>query len=130
MAEKSVVRTENAPAPFQGAPYSQAVRYGDLLFVAGQVALRPDHDQIVGEGIEEQTEQACENLKAILEAGGSSLDHVLKVTFYIRNMDDFQAINEVYSQYFANEPRPARALVPVATSRSACSFDAIAFVPD
>src|SRR4030095_3156916 len=80
MAEKSVVRTDNAPAPFQGAPYSQAVRYGDLLFLAGQVALKPDHDQIGGEGIEEQTEQVCENLMAILEAAGSSFEQVLNTT--------------------------------------------------
>ena len=113
MAEKSVVRTDNAPAPFQGAPYSQAVRYGDLLFVAGQVALKPDHDQIVGEGIEEQTEQVCENLKAILEAAGSSFDRVLNTTIYLTDFGDFPKLNEVYGRYVGDNP-PARATIQIA----------------
>ena len=113
MAEKSVVRTDNAPAPFQGAPYSQAVRYGDLLFVAGQVALRPDHDQIVGEGIEDQTEQVCENLKAILEAAGSSFDKVLNTTIYLTDFGDFPKLNEVYGRYVGDNP-PARATIQIA----------------
>ena len=113
MAEKSVVRTDNAPAPFQGAPYSQAVRYGDLLFVAGQVALRPDHDQIVGEGIEEQTEQVCENLKAILEAAGSSFEQVLNTTIYLTDFGDFPKLNEVYGRYVGDSP-PARATIQIA----------------
>ena len=113
MAEKSVVRTDNAPAPFQGAPYSQAVRYGDLLFVAGQVALKPDHDQIVGEGIEEQTEQVCENLKAILEESGSSFEQVLNTTIYLTDFGDFPKLNEVYGRYVGNSP-PARATIQIA----------------
>jgi 2-iminobutanoate/2-iminopropanoate deaminase len=113
MAEKSVVRTDNAPAPFQGAPYSQAVRYGDLLFVAGQVALKPDHDQIVGEGIEEQTEQVCENLKAILEAAGSSFEQVLNTTIYLTDFGDFPKLNEVYGRYVGDNP-PARATIQIA----------------
>ena len=113
MAEKSVVRTDNAPAPFQGAPYSQAVRYGDLLFVAGQVALKPDHDQIVGAGIEEQTEQVCENLKAILEAAGSSFEQVLNTTIYLTDFGDFPKLNEVYGRYVGDNP-PARATIQIA----------------
>ena len=113
MAEKSVVRTDKAPAPFQGAPYSQAVRYGDLLFVAGQVALKPDHDQIVGEGIEEQTEQVCENLKAILEEAGSSFEQVLNTTIYLTDFGDFPKLNEVYGRYVGNSP-PARATIQIA----------------
>ena len=113
MAEKSVVRTDAAPAPFQGAPYSQAVRYGDLVFVAGQVALQPDHDQIVGETIEEQTEQACENLKAILEAAGTSFDKVLNTTIYLTDFADFPKLNEVYGRYVGAIP-PARATVQIA----------------
>ena len=113
MAEKSVVRTDNAPAPFQGAPYSQAVRYGDLLFVAGQVALKPDHDQVVGEGIEEQTEQVCENLKAILEAAGSSFEQVLNTTIYLTDFGDFPKLNEVYGRYVGDNP-PARATIQIA----------------
>lgn len=113
MAEKSVVRTDNAPAPFQGAPYSQAVRYGNLLFVAGQVALKPDHDQIVGEGIEEQTEQVCENLKAILEAAGSSFEQVLNTTIYLTDFGDFPKLNDVYGRYVGDSP-PARATIQIA----------------
>jgi 2-iminobutanoate/2-iminopropanoate deaminase len=113
MPEKSVVRTDGAPAPFQGAPYSQAVRYGDLLFVAGQVALKPGHDEIVGDTIEQQTEQACENLKAILEAGGSSFDRVLSTTIYLTDFGDFPKLNEVYGRYVGDNP-PARATVQIA----------------
>lgn len=113
MPEKDVVRTENAPAPFLGAPYSQAVRFGDLLFVAGQVALRSGHDALVGDTIEEQTEQACENLKAILEAAGSSFDRVLQTMIYLTDFADFGGLNEVYGRYVGEKP-PARATVQVA----------------
>jgi 2-iminobutanoate/2-iminopropanoate deaminase len=114
MPEKSVVRTDNAPAPFQGAPYSQAVRFGDLVFVAGQVALRPGHDEIVGDTIEEQTVQVCENLKAILEAAGSSFDQVLNTTIYLVDFSDFPKLNEVYGSYVGENP-PARATVEIST---------------
>jgi len=113
MPEKSVVRTENAPAPFQGAPYSQAVRFGDLVFVAGQVAIRPGHDEIIGDTIEEQTEQVCKNLKAVLEAAGSSFDKVLNTTIYLVDFDDFAKLNEVYGRYIGEKP-PARATVQIA----------------
>jgi 2-iminobutanoate/2-iminopropanoate deaminase len=114
MPDRSVVRTANAPAPFQGAPYSQAVRFGDLVFVAGQVALRPGHDEIVGDTIEEQAVQVCENLKAILAAAGSSFDQVLNTTIYLVDFGDFAKLNEVYGRYVGDEP-PARATVGIAT---------------
>ena len=113
MAEKAVVRTENAPAPFQGAPYSQAVRYGDLVFVAGQVGLKPEHDALVGEAVEEQTEQVCKNLEAILDAAGSSFAQVLNTTIYLSDFGDFGGVNEVYGRYVGDKP-PARATVQVA----------------
>ena len=113
MPDKSVVRTEAAPAPFQGAPYSQAVRFGDLVFVAGQVGLGRGHDALVGETIEEQTEQACENLKAILEAAGSSFEKVLNTSIFITDFADFAGLNEVYGRYVGDSP-PARATVQVA----------------
>jgi 2-iminobutanoate/2-iminopropanoate deaminase len=112
VAEKSIVRTERAPAPFRGAPYSQAVVFGDLVFVAGQVALRPDHDQIVSDSIEEQTVQVCENIKAILEEAGSSWDNVLKATVFLVDFGDFPALNEVYGRYAGEKP-PARATVEI-----------------
>src|SRR5687768_15636443 len=113
MAEKVVVRTDDAPAPFQGAPYSQAVRYGDLVFVAGQVGLAAGHDALAGESVEEQTEQACKNLGAILDAAGSSFGQVLNTTIYLSDFDDFAAVNEVYGRYVDDMP-PARATVQVA----------------
>lgn len=113
MAEKEIVRTEGAPAPFQGAPYSQAVRYGDLVFVAGQVAVRAGHNTMTGNTIQEQTEQVCENLKAILEAAGSGFDRVLNTTIYLADFGDFAGLNEVYGRYVGDRP-PARATVQVA----------------
>jgi len=114
MAEKEVVRTEAAPAPFQGAPYSQAIKVGDLVFVAGQVALRPDHTDLVGTSIEEQTEQVMQNLQTILEAAGSGLDKLVKTTVFLVDFDDFQGMNSVYARYVGNRP-PARATVEISS---------------
>ena len=107
--EKSVVRTDSAPAPFQGAPYSQAIRAGDFVFVSGQLGLRPDHGEIEG-GIEEQTEQVFANLRAILEAAGTGLDRLVKTTVFLQNLDDFQGMNEVYARHVGDRP-PARSTV-------------------
>jgi 2-iminobutanoate/2-iminopropanoate deaminase len=111
--EKSVVRTESAPAPFQGAPYSQAIRVGELVFVAGQVPLRPGESELIGGTIEEQTEQVCENLKAILEAAGTSFDNVLKTTVFLTDLADFEGMNAVYGRYVGDHP-PARSTVGIA----------------
>jgi 2-iminobutanoate/2-iminopropanoate deaminase len=113
MPEKSVVRTEDAPAPFQGAPYSQAIRAGDLVFVSGQLALRPDSRELVGETIEEQTEQVFQNLGAILEAAGSSLERIVKTTVFLTDLGTFQGMNEVYRRHVGERP-PARATIEVA----------------
>jgi 2-iminobutanoate/2-iminopropanoate deaminase len=113
MPEKSVIRTDRAPAPFRGAPYSQAIRFGDLLFVAGQVALRPGSDEITGETIEEQAEVVCDNLKAILEDAGSSFDKVLKTTVFLTDFADFPGLNEVYARYVGDNP-PARSTIQIA----------------
>jgi len=112
MTKKRTVRTEAAPAPFQGAPYSQAIAAGDFIFVAGQVGLPPGDTAIFSGTIETQTEQACQNLRAILQAAGSDLDQLVKATVYLANLDDFQAMNEVYRR-FAGEAPPARATVAV-----------------
>src|SRR5207247_6974916 len=88
MGEKTVVRTESAPAPFQGAPYSQAIRAGDLVFVSGQLALRPEHAEIVGSTIQEQTEQVFANLKAILEEAGGGRDRRAKTPVYLADLGD------------------------------------------
>ena len=113
MAEKSVVRTDRAPAPFQGAPYSQAIRIGELVFVSGQLALRPGESQLMGGSIQEQTEQIFVNLAAILEEAGSGLDKLVKTTVFLQNLDDFGGMNEVYAKHVGDRP-PARSTVEVA----------------
>ncbi len=113
MAQKSAVRTDKAPAPFQGAPYSQAITVGDLVFVSGQLALKPGESQLVGTTIQEQTEQVFQNLKAILEAAGSGLDKLVKTTVFLQNLGDFAAMNEVYKRHAGATP-PARSTYEVA----------------
>jgi 2-iminobutanoate/2-iminopropanoate deaminase len=113
MAGKSVVRTEAAPAPFQGAPYSQAIRAGDFVFVSGQLALRPGSTEMTGSTIQEQTEQVFANLRAILEAAGSGLDRIVKTTVFLQNLADFAGMNEVYARHIGDTP-PARSTVEVA----------------
>ena len=110
---KQIVRTDAAPGPFQGAPYSQAVAAGGLVFVSGQLGVKVGAKELVPGGISEQTEQVLTNLKAILEAAGSSLDRLVKTTVYLQHLDDFAAMNEVYSRYVGDQP-PARATVEVA----------------
>jgi 2-iminobutanoate/2-iminopropanoate deaminase len=113
MGEKHVVRTEAAPAPFQGAPYSQAIRAGGLVFVSGQLALRPGDKELSGGTVGEQTEQVFANLAAILEAAGSSLDRIVKTTVYLQDLGDFAGMNEVYARHVGDQP-PARATIEVA----------------
>lgn len=113
MAEKEIVRTERAPAPFQGAPYNQAVKAAGLVFVAGQLGLQPGGKEMVGAAVAEQTEQVMQNLRAILEEAGSGLDKLVKTTVFLQNLDDFAAMNEVYAAHVGNNP-PARSTVEVA----------------
>ena len=110
---KEVIRTETAPAPFQGAPYSQAMKANGFVFVSGQLALKPDHAEIIGDNITDQTEQVLTNLAAILEAAGTGLDRLVKTTVFLQHLDDFQAMNEVYAKHVGEQP-PARATVEVA----------------
>jgi 2-iminobutanoate/2-iminopropanoate deaminase len=110
---KQIVRTEAAPAPFQGAPYSQAVVAGGLVFVSGQLGLKPGAKEMVPGGITEQTQQVMANLQAVLEAAGSSAERLVKTTVYLQHLGDFAAMNEVYARYVGDEP-PARATVEVA----------------
>jgi 2-iminobutanoate/2-iminopropanoate deaminase len=110
---KRVVRTDKAPAPFQGAPYSQGIVHGDLVFVAGQVGLDPETNQVVEGGIEAQTEQAMKNVSAVLEEAGSSLSNVLKASIFLVDFGDFPAMNEVYARFVGPE-FPARATVQIA----------------
>src|SRR5262247_1449063 len=109
---REVIRTEAAPAPFQGAPYSQAIKAGGLVFVAGQVGVTPDNPVPVGDTIQEQTEQTLRNLRAILEAAGSGMDRLVKTTVFLTNLDDFQGMNEVYARHVGDQP-PARSTFEV-----------------
>ena len=106
------IRTASAPAPV--GPYSQAVRHGDLVFASGQIPLDPATGEIVDGDIEAQTHQVIANLRAVLEAGDSSLAHALKVTIYLTDMADFPRVNAIYAEAFDGDPAPARATVQVA----------------
>ena len=113
MSDKIVIRTDKAPAPFQGAPYSQAIRAGGLVFVSGQLPLEPGDKQIEAASIQEQTEQVFANLRAILEDAGSSLDRLVKTTVFLVSLDDFQGMNDVYARRVGDSP-PARSTVEIA----------------
>jgi 2-iminobutanoate/2-iminopropanoate deaminase len=113
MIEKEIVRTERAPAPFQGAPYNQAIRAGAFVFVAGQLGLRPGEQELVGPSVAQQTEQVMANLRAILEEAGSSLDRLVKTTVFLQDLADFAAMNDVYARHVGERP-PARSTVEVA----------------
>jgi 2-iminobutanoate/2-iminopropanoate deaminase len=112
MGEKEVVRTERAPAPFQGAPYSQAIRANGFVFVSGQLSLEPEHSEIVGDSIQEQTEKVFDNLQAILEEAGSGLERIVKTTVFLADLGDFAGMNEIYARRVGEPPR-TRATVEV-----------------
>jgi len=104
------VHSENAPAAV--GPYSQAIRSGNFIFTAGQVALHPTTGELVGSDVATQTEQVMSNLKAVLAAAGAGLEHVVKTTVFLQSMGDFAAMNAVYARHF-QEPFPARSTIEV-----------------
>lgn len=106
------MKKEEVKAQKAIGPYSQAVKFGDLIFVSGQIGLDPKTNNLV-DGIKNQTKQTLENLKNVLEAAGSQINNVLKTAVYLADMDDFSVMNEVYATYF-HKPYPARATVQVA----------------
>jgi len=108
---KDIVLTDRGPKPI--GPYSQAVKSNGFVFVSGQVALDPQTNEFVGSDVRQQAERVLENLKAILEASGVSLNHVVKTTVFLKDMNDFTAMNEVYARYFIAAP-PARSTVQAA----------------
>jgi 2-iminobutanoate/2-iminopropanoate deaminase len=108
---RDVVLTDRGPKPI--GPYSQAVRVNGFLFVSGQVALDPKTGEMSKGDVREQTERVLENVKGIVEAAGSKMPHVIKTTVFLKNMNDFTAMNEVYARYFTAAP-PARSTVEVA----------------
>ena len=104
------INTENAPAAI--GPYSQGISFGDMIFLSGQIPLNPKTGELV-KGISEETTQVFENIKALLDEAGSSFDKVLKCSVFLKDMNDFAAMNDVYAKYFT-EPYPAREAVQVA----------------
>lgn len=104
-----IIHTENAPEAI--GPYSQAIVTGGLVFTSGQIPINPENGNIESKTIEGQTEQVCKNLKAVLEASGSSLDKVVKTVCFLQNMEDFAEFNKVYEKYFVS--KPARSCVAV-----------------
>ncbi len=113
MSERTVIVTEGAPKPFQGAPYNQAIRAGGLVFCSGQVGADPAGGALVDGGVAAQARRAMENLSAVLTAAGTSLDRVCKTTIFITDLGDFGTVNDVYGSFFSAEP-PARSTVQVA----------------
>jgi len=126
---KEAVRTEEAPAPFQGAPYSQAIKANGFVFVSGQLALKPGGSTIEAGGIQAQTEQVFANLRAILEEAGSSLDRLVKTTVFLVDLGDFAGMNEVYARHVGSTP-PARSTVEISKlpSGALVEIEAIALV--
>ena len=124
---KDIVLTDRGPKPI--GPYSQAVKSNGFVFVSGQVALDPVTGQFVGTEVKAQTERVMENLKAILEAAGASFTHVVKTTVFLKDMNDFTAMNEVYARYFAAAP-PARSTVQAARlpKDALVEIDVVAFL--
>lgn len=108
---RDIVLTDRGPKPI--GPYSQAIRANGFLYVSGQVALDPKTGEMLGGDISKQTEKTLENVKGILEAAGSNMHHVVKTTVFLKDMNEFAAMNEVYARYFSSAP-PARSTVQVA----------------
>jgi 2-iminobutanoate/2-iminopropanoate deaminase len=108
---RQTIFAENAPNAI--GPYSHAVRAGGFLFLSGQIPLDPATNELISGGVAEQTERVLENLKAVLEVAESSLDRIVKTTVFLKNINDFPAMNEVYARYFPSDP-PARSTVEVA----------------
>jgi 2-iminobutanoate/2-iminopropanoate deaminase len=129
MADKDVISTDRAPGPFQGAPYNQAIRVGDLVFVAGQLGIELETGQLAGPSVEEQTGQIMRNLSAILDAAGSSLDQLVKTTVFLLDLEDFAGMNEIYARYVGDRP-PARSTIGIAQlpSGARVEIEAIAHV--
>lgn len=108
---REIVHTDRGPKPI--GPYSQAIKANGFLFASGQVAIDPKTNEFIGGDIRQQTERALENVKGVVEASGSKLSHVVKTTVFLKDMNDFAAMNEVYGKYFSAAP-PARSTVAVA----------------
>lgn len=110
--EKKIIRTESAPAPI--GPYNQAVQFGNMLFISGQIALDPKDGSLYQGDIKTETDRVMQNLKGILEAAGMNFGHVIKTSIFLMDMGKFAEVNEVYGKYFDEATAPARETVQVA----------------
>jgi 2-iminobutanoate/2-iminopropanoate deaminase len=128
MPEKTIISTNRAPAAI--GPYSQAVIVNGFVFVAGQIGLVPGNRKMITGGVESQAQQALENLKVILEEAGTSLENVVKVTIYLKDLDHFNQVNDVYAKFFVQD-QPARTTVQVSRlpATADVEIDAIAVLP-
>ena len=129
MSTKSLIRTANAPDPV--GPYNQAIKAGNFIFCSGQIAINPETNKVDCLGnIEEETKQVLENLKAVLNAGGATIDDVIKTTIFLTDLKNFQIVNKVYSNFFKGENSPARACVEVSSLPKGVmiEIDCVAFV--
>jgi 2-iminobutanoate/2-iminopropanoate deaminase len=108
---KTVISTDKAPKAV--GPYSQAIQAGNLLFCSGQIPLDPVTGSLISGGVQEQTQRVMENIEEVLKAGGSSLEQVVKATIFLKNMDDYAVVNEVYGSFFDKNTAPARECVEV-----------------
>lgn len=124
---KKAFMTEQAPKPV--GPYSQVVQVGQFLFLAGQIPLTPENTMREGD-IQTQTRQVLNNLKAVLEKVGASMDHIVKTTIFLQDLNDFEAVNKIYAEYF-QQPYPARSTVEAAKlpKGARLEIDAIAYLP-
>ena len=129
MADKEIISTDRAPGPFQGAPYNQAIRVGDFVFVAGQLGISLESGELAGPSVEEQTEQIMRNLGAILDAAGSGLDQLVKTTVFLLDLADFGGMNEVYAKHVGERP-PARSTIGISQlpSGARVEIEAVAHV--
>ena len=126
---KEVIYTDRAPAPV--GPYSQAIRVGPWVYIAGQIALNPDTQTMDNQSIEDETRRIMENIRAILEKAGGTLDHLVHVTIFMTDLSDFPTMNRVYSEYVGDKP-PARATVQVASlpKNARVEITAVAWIPE
>lgn len=127
--EKVVISTNNAPAAI--GPYSQAIKFGNMVFTSGQIPLNPQTGELVADDVRKAARQSLENVKAILETAGTSMDNVIKTVIFLKDINDFAAINEVYGEYF-KEKMPARSTVQVGKlpKDALVEIEAIAYISE